>query len=76
VGFRIDRQALRELRSDWSDSTTFLHSEYERQGKYIHVHWLKKDELCIVRQRKRGGCRFIRLKEDKRLKRESSDAHE
>ena len=42
----------------------------------IHVHWLKKDELCIVRKRKRGGCRFIRLKEDKRLKRESSDAHE
>lgn len=73
VGFRIDRQALRELRSDWPDSTTFLRSGYGRQG-WTHPYSLIKERwtMYCTRKKERWLCRFIRLKEDKRLKRESS----
>lgn len=72
VGFRIDRQALRELRSDWPDSThSYFHDTGDKER--IHgVHWLKKDELYVTWERKRNICRFKRLKKDKKLERESS----
>lgn len=36
VGFRIDRQALRELRSDWPDSTTSCFHDMGDKDEHIY----------------------------------------
>lgn len=64
VEFRIDRPTLEKLRSDWSDSTTFLflHVTDDKDKRIRVVHWLKKDDLRCMKWKERDICQFIRLK--------------